>query len=197
MLYLCSMKTMIERFSKKYKLPEKELLELLSYMREVRFGKGETIVKEGERNANFYILKRGTWRAYYLCDGVEVSVWFAVSGDTAFSSQGYVDNRPSSINIESINESVAYYISKPELEKMFSGSIEMANFGRQIFERGFLIADNYMLTYGMPRAKERYLTLLAQDVELLQEVPLKYLASYLFITPQSLSRIRSGVKKDK
>ncbi len=43
--------------------------------------------------------------------------------------------------------------------------------------------------------KERYLTLMEENPELLQDVPLKYLASYLYITPQSLSRIRAGLRK--
>ena len=46
-----------------------------------------------------------------------------------------------------------------------------------------------------PTAKERYMTLMEENPELLQDVPLKYLASYLYITPQSLSRIRAGLKK--
>ena len=52
------------------------------------------------------------------------------------------------------------------------------------------------LAYGAPpTAKERYLTLMEENPELLQDVPLKYLASYLYITPQSLSRIRAGLRK--
>ncbi len=55
---------MIKKFCKKYKLPENTLHELLSHMAEVRFSKGELIISEGERNSNFYLLKKGIWRAY-------------------------------------------------------------------------------------------------------------------------------------
>ena len=72
----------------------------------------------------------------------------------------------------------------------------MANFGRKIFEREILSVDASTLAYGAPpTAKERYLTLMEENPELLQDVPLKYLASYLYITPQSLSRIRAGLRK--
>ena len=188
---------MIEKFCRRYKLPEQELLEVLSHMTEHHFGKGELIVKEGERNTNFYILKSGVWRAYYLNDGTETSIWFVGSGDAAFSSWGYVNNSPSKINIESVNDSVVYYISKTELEDLYSSSIAMANFGRKIFEQEIMNVDRYALVFGTPRAKERYLTLMEKNPELLQDVPLKYLASYLYITPQSLSRIRAGLKKRK
>lgn len=191
------METMTKKFYRKYKLPEKSLLELLSHMTEVHFRKGEYVVQEGTRNSNFYLLKKGIWRAYYLIDGTENSLWFVGAGEAAFSSWGYIDDEPSQINIESVNESVAYCITKAKLEEIFSSSLEMANFGRQIFEREILSVDNSTLAYGTPTAKERYLTLIEENPELLQDVPLKHLASYLYITPQSLSRIRAGLKKRK
>lgn len=192
------METMIQKFCKKYKLPEKTLLELLSHMTEVRFNKGEAIVSEGEKNSNFYLLKKGIWRAYHLADGTEISLWFVGPGDAAFSSWGYVDGEPSHFNIESVNDSVAYCIGKTELEALFSQSIELSNFGRKIFEREILGVDASTVTYGTPpNARERYMKLMEENPELLQDVPLKYLASYLYITPQSLSRIRAGLRHKK
>lgn len=190
------METMIKKFCKKYKLTEKCLSELLVNMTEVSFAKGQLIIKEGERNSNFYLVKKGIWRAYYLTDGSESSLWFVGPGEVAYSSWGYVDGESSQINVESVNDSMAYCISKAELEELFSRSIEMANFGRKIFEREILSVDNVSIAYGTPpNAKERYLTLMEENPELLQDVPLKYLASYLYITPQSLSRIRAGLRK--
>lgn len=190
------METMIKKFCKKYKLPEKTLLELLSHTTEVSFSKGEVVIGEGERNSNFYLMKKGIWRAYYLAEGTEYSLWFVGPGDAAFSSWGYVDEKPSQIIIESVNDSMAYCIGKAEMEALFSHSIEMANFGRKIFEREILSIDRSSLAYSTPpTAKERYLALMEESPELLQDVPLKYLASYLYITPQSLSRIRAGLKR--
>lgn len=109
-----------------------------------------------------------------------------------------MDDKPSQVNIESVNDSTAYCISKAKLEALFAHSIEMANFGRKIFEREILSVDASTLAYGTPpTAKERYLTLMEENPELLQDVPLKYLASYLYITPQSLSRIRAGLREKR
>lgn len=191
------METMIKKFCQRYRLPEESLRELLSHMTEYHFGKGDTIVKEGERNTNFYILKKGIWRSYYMMDGTESSLWFAGTGEIAFSSWGYVNNEVSLVNIESVNESTAYCIAKSALEELFNQSIELANFGRKVFEQEVLLIDGYTVAYGTPSAKERYLTLMEENPELLQDVPLKHLASYLYITPQSLSRIRAGLKRRK
>ena len=109
-----------------------------------------------------------------------------------------MDDKLSQVNIESVNDSTAYCISKAKLEALFAHSIEMANFGRKIFEREILSVDASTLAYGTPpTAKERYLTLMEENPELLQDVPLKYLASYLYITPQSLSRIRAGLREKR
>lgn len=144
------MEIMLKKFCKKYKLPEKSLFELLSHMEEISFSKGELIIEKGERNSNFYLIKKGIWRAYYLADGTENSLWFATPGDAAFSSWGYVDDKPSQVNIESVNDSTAYCISKAKLEALFAHSIEMANFGRKIFEREILSVDASTLAYRTP-----------------------------------------------
>lgn len=191
------METMIKKFCQRYRLPEESLRELLSHMTEYHFSKGETIVQEGERNTNFYILKKGIWRSYYMMDGTESSLWFAGTGEIAFCSWGYVNNEVSLVNVESVNESAAYCIAKSALEELFNKSIGLANFGRKVFEQEILLIDSYTVAYGTPSAKERYLTLMEKNPELLQDVPLKHLASYLYITPQSLSRIRAGLKRRK
>lgn len=99
--------------------------------------------------------------------------------------------------IEAMCDSELYGISKAKLEVLYAGSVELANFGRRLFEQLFLGLESWMITGGSPRAKERYLTLLEENPELLQYVPLKHIASYLWITPQSLSRIRAELGRRK
>ena len=166
-------------------------------MEKFTFRKGDFLVQEGGRNSNFYIVSKGIWRGHYLNDGVDVSVWFASEGETIFSSWGYVENTPSLVSIEAMCDSELYGISKARLEALYAGSVELANLGRRLFEQQFLGLESWMITGGSPRAEERYLTLLEENPELLQYVPLKHIASYLWITPQSLSRIRAGLGRKK
>lgn len=84
------------------------------------------------------------------------------------------------------------------MEVFLNSSIESANLGRKLVEQDFLVAEERIVATGsIPQAKERYLDLLKRDPMLLKHVPLKYIASYLFITPQSLSRIRAELAKEK
>ena len=191
------METFEEKFRNRYQLSEADASALLSHMEEVRFKKKEVIVQEGTKNTNLYLIKEGIWRGHYLKDGVDTSIWFASKGEAAFSVWGYVDNSYSQISIEAMSDSIAYCISKAALNELYSTSIGLANLGRRLMEHQLLTTENWLISAGSPRAKERYLTLIKETTELLLHVPLKYIASYLWITPQSLSRIRAGIGKGK
>lgn len=191
------MKTFSEILHEKYGLNASESEQLLAQMERLTYRKGEHIVREGERNSSLYLVAQGIWRGHYLRDGVDISLWFASEGDTLFSSWSYVADRPSLTSIEAMSDSTVFRISKQKMETFFDSSIAFANIGRIIFERQFLDMENWMINGGAAQAKQRYLALLEQNPELLQHVPLKHIASYLMITPQSLSRIRAELSRKK
>ncbi|WP_044656736.1 Crp/Fnr family transcriptional regulator [Bacteroides congonensis] len=187
------MKAFIEKLCNKYKVSETDIQALLDCMEEVHFKKKSLIVREGAKNSNLYFIKEGIWRAYYHKDGVDSTIWFASEGEAAFSVWGYVENGYSLINIEAMCDSVAYCISRTALNHLFASSIGLANLGISLMNHQMLLQENWLISSGSPRAKERYLTLIKDTPELLQYVPLKHIASYLWITPQSLSRIRAEI----
>lgn len=191
------MKTFSEILHEKYGLSASESEQLLAQMERLTYRKGEHIVREGERNSSLYLVAQGIWRGHYLRNGVDISLWFASEGDTLFSSWSYVADRPSLTSIEAMSDSTVFRISKQKMETFFASSIAFANIGRIIFERQFLDMENWMINGGAAQAKQRYLALLEQNPELLQHVPLKHIASYLMITPQSLSRIRAELSRKK
>ena len=191
------MKTFSEILHEKYGLSASESEQLLAQMERLTYRKGEHIVREGERNSSLYLVAQGIWRGHYLRDGVDISLWFAFQGDSIFSSWGYVAGLPSLVSIEAMSDSTVFRISKQKMETFFASSIAFANIGRIIFERQFLDMENWMINGGAAQAKQRYLALLEQNPELLQHVPLKHIASYLMITPQSLSRIRAELSRKK
>ena len=92
-------------------------------------------------------------------------------------------------------DSVAYCISRTALNQLFASSIGLANLGLRLMDHQFLQQENWLISSGSPRAKERNLNLIKETPELLQYVPLKHIASYLWITPQSLSRIRADIAR--
>lgn len=151
------MDAFVRKFCEKYSLPITVSLQLLEKMEKFSFRKGDFLVQEGERNSNFYIISKGIWRGHYLNDGADVSVWFASEGEAVFSSWGYIENTPSLVSIEAMCDSELYGISKAKLESFYASSAELANFGRRLFEQQLLGLENWLISRGSPRAKERYL----------------------------------------
>lgn len=191
------MTAFLEKFSHKYHLPTAACERLLARMERLTFRKGDCVVREGERNADLYLVSRGIWLGHYLHNGTDISLWFAGEGEAIFSTRSYVADRPSQITIEAMCDAELYAISRAELDAFFGESVEAANFGRRLFEEQFLDLENWLLAGGAPRAEERYRALMEENPELLRVVPLKHIASYLWITPQSLSRIRARLNRKK
>ena len=191
------MEKFVDIFSNKYNLNNRDAASLLALMEPVSYRRGEVLVHENELNTSFYLIGKGIWRGYYLRNGADITIWFATTGESLFSTRGYMGGRPSITSIEAMDDSLLYRIGKQELEAFFNSSTAAANLGRRIFEREFLAFEERLINEGATQAKERYLSLLERMPELLQHVPLKHIASYLYITPQSLSRIRAELARDE
>jgi CRP-like cAMP-binding protein len=171
---------------------------LKAHMTRMEILKGDTLVRRGGRNTDIYIIVDGIWRASYVnSDGNDITLWFASKGDLLFSSWCFVGNMPSMIALEAMSDGVVYGISRSDAEDFFMSSVEAARIGRRLYEKEIFEIERWLLSSGAPRARERYETLLDEKAELLQHVPLKYIASYLFITPQSLSRIRAEMARGR
>ena len=192
------MESFKDKLCKEYALTLEQADLLLSEMDLVEFKKGDYVVREGERNTNFYILKSGVWRSFRMNDGEEMTLWFASEGDCVFAIWGYTNDNVSQTTIEIEADSSALVISKSRIDELCHQSIEMANLIRTIFENHALWAENFLIFFAdHVSAQQRYQAIMQKSPELLQQVSLKKLASYLYVTPQSLSRIRAGMKKSK
>lgn len=189
------MKELIEKFSANYGFDIATSEELLRCAEPVKFRKGERIVECGGYNDSLYILQTGICRAFRSQEDANLTLWFAFGGDAVFDIFCYHGKSPSRIGIEAETECCALVIRKQELESRCASSITMANAIRRIFERHAFVFENSIFTFfDCEDGSERYRLILQRHPELLKHIPLKKLASYLLITPQSLSRIRANMK---
>ena len=109
------MEKFVDIFSKKYHLNSKDAASLLALMEPVTYRRGEMLVREGELNTSFHLIGQGIWRGYYLRNGVDVSIWFATTGESLFSTRGYMGGRPSGTSIEAMSDSLLYRIGRQGL----------------------------------------------------------------------------------
>lgn len=181
------MEDFIARQRKIYPLSNESARLLLQHTEEVHLAKGEQILTEGRRLDYVYFVKEGFARTYIVREGKDWTMWFTGPGGMLAgpSPGGAV------LNAEVMEDSILLKMSARELDRLFEQSLELANWGRKLAEYYLAEYEHYFTHYSYADARVQYENLLQDYPDLIQKVPLKHLASYLQITPQSLSRIRA------
>lgn len=177
-----------------YPMPETSLNKLAESLTEAIYPKGALILRAGKIERNIFFVKKGIVRAYVESKGKEITFWIGAEGATVVSLKSYVNNESGYESVECIEETTLYLLKREVLTFLFQEDIHIANWGRKFAETEFLSAEEKFIPQLFTTASERYKRLLEREPELLQRVPLEYLASYLGITPVSLSRIRASIK---
>ena len=140
---------------------------------------------------NLFFIGRGIARACISADGKKVTFWIGAEGSALISLKSYVDDEPGYETVELMEDSLLYVLKRSDLERFLAEDIHIANWARRFAESEFLRTEQKLIPMLFLPAARRYETLLRERPELLRRVPLETLASYLGITPVSLSRIRA------
>ena len=183
----------IDQFVVRYfgKQPAEEELRtaLRSYLSTKALAKGEYLVQEGSTHHYGYFLVRGTVRSFYLKDGTEVNTWFAFDGEIVGSFQNYL-GKPSRETLQAIEVSEVIAIDLAGIKAWANTELRVSNFMREVIEEYTLFLEEKLLALQMD-ATERYRYLIEREPEVVQKVSLTYIASYLGISRETLSRIRA------
>lgn len=183
------------KLAEKYDLDPVVAHDFVGRMKPLSIERNMHIIAKGGFNDNFYIIRKGILRAYIPSDEGEQTLWFGYPGQVIFDVWCYNNRGLSPISIEAVIPCELYYITKEEIERMCSESLPACNLVRKIIMgHATESEESFMSLCVCDRGMERYLSILKRHPELLQNVPLKKLASYIHLAPQSLSRIRSQIK---
>lgn len=167
---------------------------LMHHAERIEAGKKQVILAEGSRDEWVYFVERGSLRTYAMREERCVILSFCFEGDTASSELGLPDSEIARYYIETMEPSTLLRIPRTQMEALFATSVELANWGRRLAEKRLRALDEYFADFCWREKGDQYLSILEKYPELLLRVPLKDLASYLYVTPQSLSRIRATLK---
>ena len=163
-------------------------------LRVLHFPKGSEIIKQGAIDDSIYFIRKGVWRTHVIRDGEEITLWFSVPGDYDLSPWCQLKSLPSHYTISSSSDSEVVELRKSVIDKLSNESIDFAHFISQTYGNLILKTDEILIALSSPKATDRYLAIMRHIPELFKLVPQKEIARFLGITPQSLSRIRAGLK---
>ncbi len=184
------MKDFIARQRAIYPLSDEAAGRLAEGMELVCFPKNAVISREGSREPFVWFMKEGLARAYVEREGKDITLWFASDGEMInFAYRGVA-----AYQIEVVEDSELLRLPFEQLEQLMETSLELCNWGRKLQDYYLREYENYFINDSWSDARAQYEALMRTRPELFQKVPLKHIASYLQITPQSLSRIRSKIR---
>lgn len=181
----------LKDFFKKSQLLSQKAINIMAEEYEERhFVKDEFFLKQGKVSDSVFLIE-GLMRAYtFTPKGNEVTTNFFSQYQAVYDPASFFQQTPSMENIQAVTECLTYSISYDKVNKLFHTIPEFREFGRLMLLEELVSFKQRTLAVINRSAEERYVDLMKEHQDILQNAPLKHIASYLGITDSSLSRIR-------
>lgn len=165
-----------------------------SLLEKQHFNKGELILKKGEINENIYFINTGILRGFMNYNEKEITTWLAGSGSFASSISSFFGSKPSKESILVLENSFLVSISKSNIELLFKTHPETLMIYTKIIENYYFLANERVFLTKLPTSKDRYEYLVNSNTfDHISDIPNKYLAEYLGIAPETLSRLLKSI----
>jgi CRP-like cAMP-binding protein len=157
----------------------------------VKLKKGKFLLKEGNICQHTWIIESGIARVFKTKNEIEIVTYFAFPGEFIDSYKSFVLQVPSRENVQLIEDSVVSVISRKDIELLASKYPLVNEIDKHISEIYAIWLEDRIYSLQFSTAKERYDELLNKYPHYIQRIPLTYIASYLGVTLETLSRIRA------
>lgn len=159
------------------------------------FRKKTIILKAGTVENHISFIEQGVVRLYVPKEFKEKEITFGFSFKNQFVSayDSFLTQQPSNYELETLADTVMYRMSYQDLQEVYKVTKIGNLIGRLVAERLFYIKSKREQSLLNETPKQRYLNLFSERPELIHVIPLKYVSSYIGVTPQALSRIRRQI----
>jgi CRP-like cAMP-binding protein len=147
----------------------------------------------GEIAREAYFINKGLGRVYFLKDGEEINANFAFDNEFIASLQSFLLKIPGRQAVETIEDCELLVINKARLDALTAAYPRFNIFSKVVAERAFITLQQRAASFILDSPEERYMNMLRDRPNMLERVPQHMIASYLGITPVSLSRIRKRI----
>lgn len=175
---------------------EKELF--CSLLRPKKLRKRQYLLQEGDVSRYETFVDKGLLRTYYLDDnGIEHIIQFSMENWWTNDLVSFNTGKPSKLSIDALEDSELFQLDKPGMELLFERVPKFEKFYRLQFQNALIAISNRLISHLAESAEERYLELVGHCNGMDDRIPLKYIASYLGVTPEFLSRLRRKLAKKK
>lgn len=173
-------------------MTHEELDTLESILVPRKVSKGETILKEGDVCDSIYYMNKGLVRQFYFKNDKELTEHIGADGEIFMCIESLFKEEPTKLQVEALEPCSLYLIPKHRLEQVALHNVNIQILYRKILEESLIISQIHADLLRFETAQNRYLRLCKMNPQVVLRAPLVYIASYLQMTPETLSRVRAA-----
>ncbi|GJG35898.1 Crp/Fnr family transcriptional regulator [Prevotella lacticifex] len=162
----------------------------------MKFAKGEMILKEGEVCKYIYYIEHGLTRQFYFKNGKELTEHLGVDHTIFMCIESLFKEEPTHLQVQAIEPTLAFGLPKIKLEEVALHNVNIQILYRKILEESLIISQIHADLLRFESAQSRYKRMCKMSPQVVLRAPLVYIASYLQMTPETLSRVRSSTLLD-
>lgn len=174
-------------------IPENSLLFFFDNLQKRTLQKGELLISEGEVCQNINYIQSGIVRSSYNRDYKDITISFSIEGEFITAMSSFISQRPSYEKIEALSETQILQITYAELMALLDQDKNLEHLYRLILEQYYISFEELLIFSKFKTAKVRYLELLENRPQIIQYAAVGHIASYLDMSIETLSRIRSSI----
>lgn len=176
-------------------LPKTDIFKIHDFVRTVRVKKNEVYLNQGVYSTKIFYVKRGLVRGYYTDeDGEEKTVYFRWQKEFGADPACFFEKAPAAYTWSALEETEILEINHQIIEELSKRNIGLLKARIKMQEKLMKLLSKRLETFIIYSPEERFLNLLKNHPDLCERIPDKYLASFLGITPVSLSRIKKRLQ---
>lgn len=152
-------------------------------------GRNEFLVRKGDTDTNTYLVKSGAVRAYVLINDEEHTIRFGYKDSIITSLHSFFEDKPSPFYFQAIRKTLVHIMPRENLKKFMTANHDVQDLYTRLLEELVLQQMDREIDILTSSPAERLKRVLDRSPGLFKEIPLKYIASYLRMSPETLSRI--------
>ncbi len=180
--------------ARKYSTMTHDELDILeSILVPMKFAKGQVILSEGQICKHIYYVEKGLVRQFYFKKGKAVTEYMATEGTICMCIESLFKEEPARMQVEALEPVLIYALPKKDLEEVALHNVNIQILYRKILEESLIISQIHADLVRFETAQDRYQKMCKLTPQVALRAPLLYIASYLQMTPETLSRVRSSV----